>query len=167
MVLHAPCMHSVNGWWLQNVSYLLKKILKRYIYCIILLVWIYVEVYTKISVRLQELLAQFRTPPTTCPNQPPHHQPPISTQHHPSPLPPTMISKCGSHYIDCTIGASCSSYPTIFSHWFIFHPPTGPWIPLETGCASKAGPRGDWLQMQYSAYCIYFGNTYFGSVLTN
>ena len=48
-----------------------------YIYCIILLVWIYVEVYTKISVRLQELLARFSphtkldegyciyTPPTT------------------------------------------------------------------------------------------------------
>ena len=58
---------------------------KRYIYCITLLLWIYVEVYTKISVTLQELLARFSTPPTTC--RPTNHHTtnllhPHSTTHH-------------------------------------------------------------------------------------
>ena len=38
---------------------------------------------------------------------------------------------------------------------------------VGNGVCIEGGAEGGRLQTQYGAYCIYFGNTYFGSVLMN
>ena len=55
----------------------------------------------------------------------------------------------------------------LFSHIYLYFIHLHRLSTIGNRVCIEGGLRGDWLQTQYGAYCIYFGNTYFGSVLTN